>query len=95
MRIIVLLISVITMTFTAGAGVVSKSVDYKQGETVLEGFVAFDDALQGKRPSVLVVHQWKGLGAYEKKRAEMLAGMGYNVLAVDIWKCAREVWIGN
>ena len=38
-----------------------------------------------KRPAVLVVHQWKGLSDYEKKRAEMLAKLGYTVFAVDIY----------
>jgi dienelactone hydrolase len=73
------------MTLNTGAGIVSRPVEYKQGESVLEGFSAFDDALPGKRPAVLIVHQWKGLGDYEKKRAEMLAQLGYNVLAVDIY----------
>src|SRR5438105_9055156 len=62
-----------------------KPVEYKQGEAVLEGLSAYDDALRGRRPAVLIVHQWKGLSDYEKKRAEMLAKMGYNVFAVDIY----------
>ena len=52
---------------------------------MLEGFHAYDDSTAGKRPGVLIVHQWKGLGDYEKKRAEMLARLGYNVLATDIY----------
>jgi dienelactone hydrolase len=71
--------------FSAQGEIVSKPVEYKQGETVLEGWSVYDDAVQGKRPAVLVVHQWKGLGNYEKKRAEMLARLGYNVFAVDIY----------
>jgi dienelactone hydrolase len=70
---------------SAHSGIVSKPVEYKQGDTVLEGVSVYDDAIQGKRPAVLVVHQWKGLGEYEKKRAEMLARLGYNVFAVDIY----------
>src|SRR6478736_2246786 len=61
------------------AEIKSKLVEYK------EGYSVYDDAVQGKRPGVLVVHQWKGLGDYEKKRAEMLARLGYNVFAVDIY----------
>ncbi len=76
--------SVITIALGARAGIISKAVDYKQGDAVLEGFSVYDDALQGKRPGVLVAHQWRGLGDYEKKRAEMLAKLGYNVFAVDI-----------
>ena len=34
---------------------------------------------------MLIVHQWKGLTDYEKKRAEMLAKLGYNVFAADIY----------
>ena len=70
---------------SARAELVSKSVEYKQGETVLEGFSIYDAAVQGKRPGVLVVHQWMGLGDYERKRAALLARLGYNVFAVDIY----------
>ena len=64
----------------------TQSVDYKDGDTTLEGYWAYDDSIiKGKRPGVLIVHQWKGLGDYEKKRAEMLARLGYNVFAVDIY----------
>lgn len=69
----------------AHAEIKTELVDYKQGGATLEGFHAYDTAKQGKRPAVLIVHQWKGLGDYEKKRAEMLAQLGYNVLAVDIY----------
>src|SRR5690349_10596132 len=75
----------ILVAMSARGEIISKPVQYKQGDTVLEGLSVYDDALQGKRPAVLVVHQWKGLGDYEKKRAEMLARLGYNVFAVDIY----------
>src|SRR5439155_24653440 len=65
--------------------IVFKTREYKHEQTTLEGLWVYDDALKVKRPSVLVVHQWKGLGDYEKKRAEMLAKLGYNVFAVDIY----------
>jgi dienelactone hydrolase len=78
-------VTVITATLSANAAIVSKPVEYRQGDAVLEGYSVYDDALAGKRPAVLVVHQWKGLGDYEKKRAEMLAKLGYNVFAVDIY----------
>ena len=75
----------IMASLSARSEIVSKPVEYKQGDTVLEGWSVYDDAIQGKRPAVLVVHQWKGLGDYEKKRAEMLARLGYNVFAADIY----------
>jgi len=46
----------------AQAAIKTKAVAYKQGDMVLEGFLAWDDAQQGKRPGVLVVHEWDGLG---------------------------------
>jgi len=69
----------------AKAEIVSKLVEYKEATTVLEGLSVYDTSFKGKRPAVLVVHQWKGLSDYEKKRAEMLARLGYNVFAVDIY----------
>lgn len=63
-----------------------ETVEYKDGNATLEGYWAYDDSIiKGRRPGVLVVHQWKGLGDYEKKRAEMLAKLGYNVFCADIY----------
>jgi dienelactone hydrolase len=58
---------------------------YQQGNTTLEGFLACDDAVQGKRPGVLVAHDWTGLGDYARTRAKMLAEMGYVAFAADIY----------
>jgi dienelactone hydrolase len=69
----------------AGAGIKTQSIEYKQGDTTLEGFLAYDAAATTKHPAVLIAHQWKGLTDYEKKRATMLAEMGYTVLAADIY----------
>jgi dienelactone hydrolase len=63
----------------------TKTIEYKQGDAVLEGYLAFDDVFTGNRPGVLVVHEWKGLGNYAKSRAEQLAKMGYVAFAVDIY----------
>jgi dienelactone hydrolase len=71
--------------FTAGAAIHTETVEYKQGDTTLEGVLVYDDSLQGKRPGVLVVHQWLGLTAYEKRRAEMLARLGYVAFCADIY----------
>ena len=63
----------------------TKAVEYKHGDAVLEGYLAYDDVFTGKRPGVLIVHQWKGLGKYEMSRAEQLAQMGYVAFALDIY----------
>lgn len=69
----------------AGAGVKTQAVTYSQGETTLEGFLAWDDAITAKRPGILVIHQWMGLTDNERMRAEMLAKLGYVALAVDVY----------
>jgi dienelactone hydrolase len=69
----------------AEAKIMKKTVTYEQGGVVLEGYLAWDDAVTGKRPAVLVVHQWMGLTDNERMRADMLAGMGYVALAADVY----------
>lgn len=70
---------------TAMGALVEKVVEYSVGEVVCEGFHAFDDAVAGKRPGILIVHQWTGLTDYEKMRARMLVELGYNVFALDVY----------
>ncbi|MDH3934071.1 MAG: dienelactone hydrolase family protein [Gammaproteobacteria bacterium] len=67
------------------AAVVGKEVSYQTGDTVMKGYLAYDDALTGKRPGILVVHEWWGHNSYARKRAEMLAGLGYTAMAVDMY----------
>jgi dienelactone hydrolase len=69
----------------AQAALKTQVVEYKQGDTALEGYLAYDDAQQGKRPGVLVVDEWGGLVAYGKHRADMLAQLGYVAFAADIY----------
>jgi dienelactone hydrolase len=67
------------------AKVQSKAVPYMYGETAFEGFLAWDDSIEGKRPGILVVHEWWGLNDYARSRAEQLAALGYVALAVDMY----------
>lgn len=85
MKTFITALTLIAMLGTARAELKTEAVEYKQGDTVLEGFLAYDSASTVRGPGVLIVHQWKGLGAYEKKRAEMLVKLGYTVFAVDIY----------
>ena len=73
------------LAIPAVAAIKSEFVEYKQGETVLEGYLVYDDAIKGQRPGVLVIHQWLGLTDNEKMRANMLAEMGYIAFAIDIY----------
>jgi len=60
-------------------------VEYTSGNVVLKGYLAYDPSVQGKQPGVLVVHEWWGHNEYARKRAEMLARLGYTALAVDMY----------
>lgn len=70
---------------TAHGRLVAKTVEYRQGEAVLEGYVAYDDSVKGVRPGVLVVHEWTGLGPYVRERVEQLARLGYVAFGADIY----------
>jgi dienelactone hydrolase len=67
------------------AAIVTKRVEYKQGDAVLEGFLAYDDSKSGPRPGVMIVHDWDGINGYEETRAKMLAELGYVAFAADIY----------
>jgi dienelactone hydrolase len=70
---------------SAPAKLVTKTIEYKQGDTTLEGYLAYDDSFSGQRPGVLIVHQWMGLTDYEENRAAMLANLGYVAFCADIY----------
>jgi dienelactone hydrolase len=67
------------------AALKSQAYSYEEGKDGFDGYMAFDDAAQGARPGVVVVHEWMGLGDHVKKVADKLAGLGYVALAVDIY----------
>jgi dienelactone hydrolase len=69
----------------AHAQVRTELVDYRHGDALLEGYLTYDDSIAGQRPGVLVVHEWKGLNDYAKRRAEQLAELGYVAFAVDMY----------
>lgn len=85
MKYLVALILCLALAGGAQAKVITQTVEYKQDGTVLEGFLAYDDAIKGPRPGVLVVHEFWGLNDFAKKRAEKLAEMGYVALAADMY----------
>jgi len=69
----------------SNAALVKQLIEYKDGDTILEGYLVYDDVSQEPRPGVLVVHDWMGFGGQSHPRAEMLAELGYVALAVDIY----------
>jgi dienelactone hydrolase len=69
----------------ARAEVKTQEVDYSQDGTALQGVFAWDDAAHGKRPGVLVVHEWWGLNQHARNQAKRLAGAGYVAFALDMY----------
>lgn len=84
------LIGALAMTSSAFAAVTVEKVEYKEKDTVLEGFIVYDKAKlkkskNKKAPGVVVVHDWMGVGEYVKMRATQLAEMGYVAFVADIY----------
>jgi len=69
--------------------VVMRTIAYSDGEVQLEGYFAWDDTIAGKRPGVLIVHAWWGLGEDEKARARQLAELGYAAFALDMYGAGK------
>jgi len=67
----------------AQAAVVGKVIHYKAGDTELVGYIAYDDAVKGKRPGVIVVPDWWGHGEFIRDRARALAKLGYTSMVMD------------
>jgi dienelactone hydrolase len=67
----------------------TESVTYSPADNkdslVMDGYIAWDENIEGKRPAVLVVHEWWGLNDYVKRRVRELAGLGYIAMAVDFY----------
>jgi dienelactone hydrolase len=73
------------------AAIKTQEIPYESADgTRLIGYLAYDDAIQGRRPGVLVVHEWWGLNDYAKRRARDLAGLGYAALAIDMYGDGRN-----
>ena len=84
-RLLVVSLFICLFSSISIAEVRSKMVSYEDGEEKLTGYAYWDDAIEGKRPGVLVVHEWWGLNDYARGRAEQLAKLGYVAFAVDMY----------
>jgi len=85
MKPFLLLFAIIIFPLVGSAAIKTEMIEYKQGDTALEGYLAYDDSIMGKSPGVLVVHDWFGMSDYVKMRAEQLAKLGYVAFAADIY----------
>jgi len=83
--IMMLLTLLVAGSAQAKADIEGTTVEYSSKGVVMKGYFAYDKNIRGKRPGVLVVHEWWGLNDYARKRARMLAELGYAALAVDMY----------
>lgn len=84
-RLMIPLLALSLAATSALSAVEGKEITYKSGATLMKGYLATDTGISGKRPGVLVVHEWWGHNAYARKRADMLAKLGYTALALDMY----------
>jgi dienelactone hydrolase len=85
LRTVVIGMSWLVLVGSASAALQTKKIAYKDGDLLCQGYLAWDDAVQGPRPGVLVVHEWWGLDDYARGRAEQLAKLGYVAFAADMY----------
>jgi dienelactone hydrolase len=83
--ILLLMMALILWSVSAHAELKTIVTEYKHGDTVLEGYLAYDDSVEGKRPGVIVVHEWWGINNYVRMRTEQLAKLGYIAFAIDMY----------
>lgn len=63
----------------------TKKIEYYDGETKCQGYYIVDDVFSGKRPAVLVAHDWSGCNQFSLQKAEKLAELGYVAFALDMY----------
>ena len=67
-----------------------EAVSYASDSTNLKGYIAYDENLKGKRPGILIIHEWWGHNDYVRERADMLAKLGYTAIAVDMYGDGKQ-----
>jgi dienelactone hydrolase len=77
------------LTTGAHAAIKEEPVTYKDGETTLKGFVVYDDAKKGKRPGIILVHEWWGITKHMHNEARRFAQKGYTAFIADMYGDAK------
>ena len=96
MKNVIIVLFVLFISFSCsnqkkeGPSIITKEVSYTADGTTLKGFLAYDENQKGSRPGVIVVHEWWGHNQYARKRAVMLAELGYAALAIDMYGDGKQ-----
>jgi len=85
LRTVAIACATLMLAGAARAEIKTQWIDYRQGDTPLRGYLAYDDAIKDKRPGVLLVHRRDGMTPLTLANAEMVAKLGYVVFAPDIF----------
>ena len=88
-KIITVLVLMLSASI-ANAKIVEQDVNYSANGTQFKGYITYDDSKKGKRPGVIVVHEWWGHNEYARKRARMLAELGYSAIALDMYGDGKQ-----
>jgi len=81
-----LALTLLAVSSLTQAAIKTAEIPYQSADgSQLIGYYAYDNAIKGPRPGVVVVHEWWGLNDYAKRRARDLAGLGYSALAIDMY----------
>lgn len=89
MRMMAATFFVLTMAVSAHAAVKEEPVTYQDGTTTLKGFVVYDDAVQGKRPGIVMVPEWWGITKHIRNEAQKYAQQGYTAFIADMYGDAK------
>ena len=93
MKKVSLVMAIIVLAVFASCGccrrhqgkIIAQDLEYKSNGMEMQGYIAYDCAAKGKRPAVIIVHEWNGLGDYVKGRAKQVAELGYVAFCADIY----------
>jgi dienelactone hydrolase len=85
MKDVLFMVGALLLANIAEAEIVTEEITYKQDTMTFKGFFAYDNSIKGKRPGVLVAHEWWGLNDFAKTQVKNLAKMGYAAFAVDLY----------
>ena len=75
----------IAMVASANAAIREEPVNYTDGEATMKGFVVYDDAIEGKRPGIVMVPEWWGITKHVQNEARKFAQQGYTVFIADMY----------
>lgn len=91
MKKLFFILTILFMTHTAEAKMITKEIPYKHGDVELTGYLVYDDSIKTPAPGVLLIPEWWGHNDYVRKRAEQVAAFGYVAFALDMYGTGKLV----